>query len=65
MSVIDARRMPIYQYVYSLFIDKVTKYIYPMEMPTKLEEEINAGGFMVIRLGEIKEIGRASGRGRV
>jgi hypothetical protein len=55
MSAIDARRMPIYQYVYSLFIDKVTKYIYPMEMPTKLEEEINAGGFMVIRLGEIKD----------
>lgn len=52
---IDARRTPIYKYVYSLFNGKVTDYIYPMGIPTNLTEEAQAGGFMVINVGDIQD----------
>lgn len=52
---IDARRTPIYKYIHSLFNGKVTDYIYPMGIPTNLTEEAQAGGFMVINVGDIQD----------
>lgn len=53
--MIDARRAPIYKYVASLFEGKVTKYVYPMSVPTNLTDEPAAGGFMVINIGDIQD----------
>lgn len=53
--MIDARRMPIYRYVQSLFEGKVTDYVYPMGIPTNLTDEIANGGFMVINVGDIQD----------
>lgn len=53
--MIDARRMPIYRYVHSLFEGKVTDYVYPMGIPTNLTDEAVSGGFMVINIGDIQD----------
>jgi hypothetical protein len=52
---IDARRMPIYQYVHSLFYKKVTNSIFPIEIPTGLDDKEKSKGFMVIRMGNIRD----------
>lgn len=52
--MIDARRSPLYDYVYSLFHGRVTDYIYPIEMPSNLTEE-DANGFMVIRMADVRD----------
>lgn len=52
---LDARRMPIYQYVHSLFNKKVTNSIFPIEIPTGLDEKEKSKGFMVVKLGSIRD----------
>lgn len=54
--MIDAKRGPLYDYVYSLFYGTVTDYIYPIEMPSNLTEE-DANGFMVIRMADVRDRG--------
>lgn len=53
--MIDARRAPIYKYITALFEGKVTDYVYLMSVPTNLTDEVAAGGFMVINVGDIQD----------
>lgn len=51
----DASRIDIYDYLYNLFYDVVTKNVYSMNEPQELTKSDVSDGFLVIRVGNFND----------
>ena len=54
-------RIDIYDYLYNLFYDVVTKNVYAMREPQELTKNDTENGFLVIRVGSINDEGEFRG----
>lgn len=65
--MLNESRIDIYDYLYNIFYDVVTKNVYPMRVPQELTESDATEGFIVIRVGGINDESEFSGQayGRV
>lgn len=55
-------RIDIYDYLYTLFYDKVTRNVYSMNEPQELTTSDTKDGFIVIRVGDLNDESEFSGR---
>lgn len=53
--MLNESRIGIYDYLYNLFYDVVTKNVYSMEVPQELTESDVKDGFIVISIGNIND----------
>ena len=51
----DESRIGIYDYLYNLFYDVVTKNVYSMREPQELTKSDTTDGFIVIRVGDLND----------
>jgi hypothetical protein len=51
--MLNESRIDIYDYLYNLFYDVVTKNVYSMREPQELTKSDTTDGFLVIRVGEL------------
>lgn len=65
--MLNESRIDIYDYLYNIFYDVVTKNVYLMRVPQELTESDATEGFIVIRVGGINDESEFSGQayGRV
>lgn len=63
----EKSRIGIYDYLYNLFYNVVTKNVYSMHEPEELTQDDTKGGFIVIRVGDIQDMSefRANAYGQV
>ena len=63
----EKSRIAIYDYLYNLFYDVVTKNVYSMHEPQELIQSDTKDGFIVIRVGDIQDMSefRANAYGQV
>ena len=59
--MIDKSRATIYDYLYTLFYDVVTRNVYSMERPQELTSGDVNDGFLVLRVGTINDDSEFSG----
>lgn len=66
--MVNESRIDIYDYLYNLFYDVVTKNVYSMQEPQELSASDTKDGFIVIRVGSLNDesefVGQAYGRVR-
>lgn len=60
--MLNDSRIDIYDYLYNLFYDVVTKNVYPMRVPKELTQSDTEEGFIVIRVGGINDESEFSGQ---
>ena len=53
--MIEQSRIKIYDFLYNLFYDKVTKNVYAMTVPQELTPSDREDGFLVLRVGSIDD----------
>lgn len=53
--MIDNSRMKIYDFLYTMFYDVVSKNVYKMERPQELTQEDIESGFIVVRVGSVND----------
>lgn len=65
--MLNASRIDLYDYLYNIFYDVVTKNVYSMRVPQELTQSDTTEGFIVIRVGGINDESEFSGQayGRV
>lgn len=59
--MLDEKRIGIYDYLYNLFYDVVTKNVYSMNEPQELTKSDTQDGFLVIRAGTINDLSEFKG----
>lgn len=59
--MLDEKRIDIYDYLYNLFYDVVTKNVYSMNEPQELTKSDTQDGFLVIRAGTINDLSEFKG----
>lgn len=59
--MLNESRIDIYDYLYNLFYDVVTKNVYSMREPQELTKSDTTDGFIVIRVGDINDESEFSG----
>lgn len=65
--MLNESRIDLYDYLYNIFYDVVTKNVYSMRVPQELTQSDTTEGFIVIRVGGINDESEFSGQayGRV
>lgn len=53
--MLNASRIDLYDYLYNIFYDVVTKNVYSMRVPQELTKSDTTDGFIVIRVGGIND----------
>lgn len=53
--MVNESRIDIYDYLYNLFYDVVTKNVYSMEVPQELTQSDTQDGFIVIHVGDLND----------
>ncbi len=53
--MLNKSRIDIYDYLYNIFYDVVTKNVYSMREPQELTKSDTTNGFIVIRVGELND----------
>lgn len=53
--MVNESRIDLYDYLYNLFYDVVTKNVYAMREPSELTQSDSKDGFIVIRVGSIND----------
>ena len=53
--MVNESRIDLYDYLYNLFYDVVTKNVYSMREPQELTKSDTTDGFLVIRVGDIND----------
>ena len=53
--MLDESRINVYDYLYNIFYDVVTKNVYSMNQPQELTKSDTTDGFLVIRVGNLRD----------
>lgn len=53
--MVNESRIDIYDYLYNLFYDVVTKNVYSMEVPQELTQSDTQDGFIVLHVGDLND----------